>query len=51
VAVAGAMPDESELTNNMLILMGISTGTYVGVKTMENSKPSNGGNRLPEQGE
>jgi hypothetical protein len=50
VAVAGALPDESVLTNNMLILMGISTGTYVGVKTMENSKASNSGASLSEEG-
>ena len=38
VAKQSSLPDETVLTNNLLILMGISTGTYVGVKTMENSK-------------
>ncbi|HVU95439.1 MAG TPA: hypothetical protein VHE34_09450 [Puia sp.] len=41
-AGSGELPDESVLTENMLILMGISTGTYVGVKTMENSKSQPG---------
>jgi hypothetical protein len=38
VAAHGKLPDQTVLTQNLLILMGISTGTYVGLKTMENSK-------------
>jgi hypothetical protein len=38
VAAQGSLPDETVITNNLLILMGISSGTYVGVKTMENTK-------------
>lgn len=40
VSHGSELPDEAVLTENMLILMGISSGTYVGVKTMENSKSS-----------
>ena len=38
VAAQGSLPDESVISENLLILMGISTGTYIGVKTMENKK-------------
>jgi len=38
VAVQGSLPDETVLTDNLLILMGISTSAYVGLKTMENPK-------------
>ena len=36
--VEKTLPDETVLTDNMLLLMGISTGAYVGIKTTENSK-------------
>ena len=29
------MPDETVLTDNMLILMGLSTGAFIGIKTTE----------------
>jgi hypothetical protein len=32
------LPDETVLTENLLILMGVSTGAYVGLKTAENAK-------------
>ena len=38
VANQSSLPDETVLTDNLLILMGISTTAYVGLKTMENSK-------------
>jgi hypothetical protein len=38
VATQSSLPDETVLTDNLLMLMGISTGAYVGLKTMENSK-------------
>jgi len=38
VAVQKGMPDETVITDNLLILMGISTGAYIGIKTTENSK-------------
>jgi len=38
VATQNNLPDETVLTNNLLYLMGISTGAYIGLKTMENSK-------------
>jgi hypothetical protein len=38
VAIQSSLPDDTILTNNLLILMGISTGTYVGLKTTENMK-------------
>jgi hypothetical protein len=38
VAAQSSLPDETVLTDNLLILMGVSTGAYVGIKTMENSK-------------
>jgi hypothetical protein len=38
VGVQKGMPDETVLTQNLLILMGISTGAYIGIKTTENSK-------------
>lgn len=38
VAVQSNMPDETVLTENLLILMGVSTGAYIGIKTTENSK-------------
>jgi hypothetical protein len=38
VASAGSLPDETVLTTNLLILMGISTGAYVGIKITENAK-------------
>jgi hypothetical protein len=45
VCIQTGLPDETVLTNNLLILMGISSGAYVGIKTTENSKP--GGNTPP----
>jgi hypothetical protein len=45
VAAQSSLPDETVLTDNLLMLMGISTTAYVGLKTMENSKgPENAGN-------
>ena len=38
VAMQSSLPDETVLTDNLLMLMGISTGAYIGLKTMENSK-------------
>ena len=38
VATTYSLPDETVLTNNLLLLMGISTGAYVGIKATENSK-------------
>jgi hypothetical protein len=38
VAAEKSLPDDTVLTDNLLILMGISTGAYVGIKTTENSK-------------
>lgn len=38
VFVQKGLPDETVLTDNILILMGISTGAYIGLKTTENSK-------------
>lgn len=38
VAVDASLPDETVITDNLLILMGISTGAYIGLKTTENSK-------------
>jgi hypothetical protein len=38
VATSKSLPDETVITDNLLILMGISTGAYVGIKTTENSK-------------
>ncbi len=38
VASYGNLPDETVFTDNLLILMGISTGAYIGLKTAENSK-------------
>lgn len=32
-----ALPDDTVITDNLLILMGISTGTYLGIKTTENT--------------
>lgn len=37
VAAQSSLPDETVLTTNLMILMGISTGAYVGLKTMENA--------------
>lgn len=37
VAKSTVLPDDTILTNQILILMGISTGAYVGVKATENS--------------
>jgi len=31
------LPDETTITTNLLILMGISTGAYIGLKTQENA--------------
>jgi hypothetical protein len=36
VVVQEGLPDETVLSDNLLILMGISTGAYVGIKTTEN---------------
>jgi len=41
VGVQNGMPDDTVITDNLLILMGISTGAYIGLKTTENSKPTN----------
>lgn len=38
VAASKELPDETVLTNNLLILMGISTGAYLGLKITENAK-------------
>jgi hypothetical protein len=38
VAAEKRLPDDTVLTDNMLILMGISTGAYVGIKSTENGK-------------
>ena len=40
VATNRSLPDDTVLTDNLLILMGISTGAYIGLKTAENTKPA-----------
>lgn len=37
VATETALPDETVITDNLLLLMGISTGAYVGIKATENT--------------
>ena len=38
VANESSLPDETVISDNLLLLMGISTGAYLGIKTTENSK-------------
>lgn len=38
VANESTLPDETVISDNLLLLMGISTGAYLGVKTTENNK-------------
>ena len=38
VSTANILPDESVITNQLLELMGISSGAYVGIKVTENMK-------------
>jgi hypothetical protein len=38
VSAESKIPDETVLTDNLLLLMGISTGAYVGIKATENAK-------------
>jgi hypothetical protein len=39
VAAKSKMPDEQVITTQLLILMGISSGAYIGLKTTENQAP------------
>jgi hypothetical protein len=40
VAAKSKMPDDQVITNQLLILMGISSGAYLGLKTTENQAPA-----------
>ena len=39
VATNFSLPDPSIISNQLLLLMGISNGTYIGIKVTENSRP------------
>lgn len=46
VATDFNLPDEEVITNNLLLLMGISNTAYLGLKTAENTKPSSASNNV-----